>query len=53
MNTDQLETIINEIGFDLQELKKELALQKEQLTQHIKEFDAHKEPIWLPKWMRK
>lgn len=53
MNQDQLEIIINQIGYDLQELKKQLAITSQRLEEHIIKFDAHKEPIQLPRWMIK
>ena len=53
MNPDQLADIIIQIDMKLQELKNELALLKARLEEHIKKFDAHKEPIQLPRWMLK
>ena len=53
MNQDQLEILLTQIGYDLQELKEELTITREGLKEHIKQFDAHKEPIQLPRWMIK
>jgi len=53
MNQDQLETLLTQIGYDLQELRKELAMQKHNLQEHIKQFDAHSEPIQIPSWVKK
>ena len=45
MNQDQLETLLMQIGYDLQELKKQLAMTNERLKEHIMQFDAHSEPV--------
>ena len=52
MNQDQLEVLLSQIGHDLQELKVQLATTSQNLSSHIKEFDAHSEPIRLPSWMK-
>ena len=53
MNQDQLETLLLQIGLDLTDLKKQLAITNNNLKEHIEKFDAHKEPIQLPRWMLK